>query len=120
MPYAVTYFDETQEGWRSVFHYVSAAVFLVSLAFMSLFLFVKSAFPKSKRCKEKVRRNRVYRTCGIIMIIALIVIVLGLTEFITPETYDRYKLTFWMEALAVEAFGFSWLVKGEAIMGDKK
>ncbi|RXG32598.1 hypothetical protein [Leeuwenhoekiella marinoflava] len=119
MPYAVTYFDESQEGWRSTFHYISAAVFLVSLAFMALFLFVKSNTPKEKRCEEKVRRNKVYRICGIVMIVALVVIILGLTEIISPETYNRLKLTFWMEALAVEAFGFSWLVKGEAIMGDQ-
>ena len=42
MPYAVTYFDESQEGWRSLFHYIAAAVFLSALAFMSLFLFVKN------------------------------------------------------------------------------
>ena len=119
MPYAVTYFDESQEGWRSLFHYIAAAVFLSALAFMSLFLFVKSDTPKGKRCREKVLRNRVYRTCGILMLLALLVIVLGLFNIIPTETYDRLKLTFWMEALAVEAFGFSWLVKGEALMQDK-
>ena len=53
------------------------------------------------------------------MLLALLVIVLGLFNIIPTETYDRLKLTFWMEALAVEAFGFSWLVKGEALMQDK-
>ena len=53
------------------------------------------------------------------MLLALLVIVLGLFDIIPTETYDRLKLTFWMEALAVEAFGFSWLVKGEALMQDK-
>jgi len=119
MPYAITYFDESQEGWRSTLHYVAAALFLIALAFMSLFLFVKSDKPKGKRCKEKVRRNKIYRICGIVMILALVVIVLGLLKVIPSEIYSRLKLTFWMEALAVEAFGFSWLVKGEAIMGDK-
>ena len=119
MPYAVTYFDESTEGWRSIFHYFSAAVFLVALACMSLFLFVKSDIPKGRRCKEKVMRNRVYRTCGILMIAALLVIVLGLTGIIPSEVYNNLKITFWMESLAVECFGFSWLVKGEAIMGDK-
>ncbi|MGO4911101.1 hypothetical protein [Leeuwenhoekiella sp. W20_SRS_FM14] len=119
IPYAVTYFEEQTEGWRSLFHYFSAAVFLLSLAFMSLFLFVKSDTPKGKRCIEKVRRNRVYRICGILMLAAIVVILLGTLNLINEEFYDNYKLTFWMEALAVECFGFSWLVKGEALMGDK-
>jgi len=118
MPYAVTFFEEAKEGWRSLFHYIAAAVFLLSLAYMSLFLFVKSDVPKGKRSAKKVMRNRIYRICGVLMLVALLAVVLGLTGVIAEATYDNLKLTFWMEALAVEAFGFSWLVKGEALVGD--
>ncbi|WP_405327682.1 hypothetical protein [Leeuwenhoekiella sp. LLG6367-2.1] len=119
LPYAVTYIEDRYEYWRALVHYISAALFLLALAFMSLFLFVKSNIPKEKRCPEKIKRNRVYRVSGIIMLLALCVIFLGLLNIIPRESYDRLNLTFWMEALAVECFGFSWLVKGEALMQDK-
>ena len=111
--------EDRYEYWRALVHYISAALFLMALAFMSLFLFVKSNIPKGKRSPEKIKRNRVYRVCGIIMLLALCVIFLGLLNIIPRESYDRLNLTFWMEALAVECFGFSWLVKGEALMQDK-
>ncbi len=120
MPYAVTFFDESKEGWRSVLHYIAAAVFLVALAYMSLFLFVKSDQKRHSQGPKKIMRNRIYRFCGILMFAALIVVVLGLTGIIPEETYDNLRLTFWMEAIAVEAFGFSWLVKGEALFSDTK
>ena len=33
--------------------------------------------------------------------------------FLTP-----FQPVFWLEAIAVLAFGISWLTKGEAILGD--
>ncbi|MBP0904429.1 hypothetical protein ACFSKN_12310 [Mariniflexile gromovii] len=103
---------------RTVFHYVCAGVFLGSLAYMSLFLFTK--FNKAEgKTKEKKQRNVVFIICGILMIIALLVVFLGDGLNLIPEdVYNGYHITFWMETLAVEAFGFSWLVKGETILKD--
>jgi hypothetical protein len=39
----------------------------------------------------------------------------GLLGIFLPD----YKPIFWLEALAFEAFGFSWLTKGEALLPDK-
>ncbi|WP_318542679.1 hypothetical protein [Marixanthotalea marina] len=104
---------------RSIFHYVCAGIFLGSLAYMSLFLFTK--FDKNHgKTKAKVKRNMVYKVCGVLMVIALVVVLLGGgMELIPSDDYNDYNITFWMETLAVEAFGFSWLVKGEAIFKDK-
>lgn len=109
----------TDNPTRSVFHYVCAGIFLGSLAYMSLFLFTK--FDKSQgKTKEKVKRNVVYKVCGVLMVIALVVVLLGGgLELLPPDDYNNLNITFWMETLAVEAFGFSWLVKGEAIFKDK-
>ncbi len=61
-----------------------------------------------------------YRVFGSIMILALVLIFLGTKGYIMPvESYNRYHLTFWMEAVAVESFGISWLIKGGAICKDK-
>jgi len=106
---------------RMWFHYIASGIFLVSLAGMAFFVFTKSdkANPKS-RTKEKRRRNRIFRVCGVLMVLAILVIVGGFTGLIPDHIYNDYRLTFWMEVLAVEAFGFSWLVKGEVILQDRK
>lgn len=122
--YAVTILPNS--AFRENFHYISAAVFLGSLAYMSIFLFTKSNKIKTLRGTKKRFRNRIYRTCGIIMIIAMLTILssfifekLGMASIWT-NFYDKYKLTFWMEALAIESFGFSWLIKGETLFKDEE
>lgn len=119
-------------GFRNTFHYISAAVFLCSLAIMSLFIFPKEnqrrvendsliQVAALKTCNpSKVKtQNRVYVCCGIIMILALLVIVAGSAIKSFSAFYTANNLTFWMETLAVEAFGFSWLVRGETIFKSK-
>lgn len=102
-----------ESSFRSGFHYVSAAIFLSCLAFMSIFLFTKSDKSPAQRGRPKRRRNRVYRTCGVIMIIAILVILANFLGIISDEVFIKYHLTFWMEAIAVWSFGISWLTKAE-------
>jgi len=108
-----------KSDFRTMFHYVSAGIFLLGLAFMSLFLFTKSSLTPKERGKEKRTRNRIYRTCGVIMIAAILVMGAGAIGLIPKDTYEGYQLTFWMETIAVESFGFSWLIKGETFFKDK-
>lgn len=104
--------------FRGNFHYISAAIFLGCLTYMSLFLFTKSDKSPSKRGAKKKIRNWIYRVCGALMIIAILVIFAGLLKLIPEPYYSDHCLTYWMEALAVESFGFSWLIKGETILTD--
>lgn len=115
-PYSVTVLPENV--FRYYFHYASAAIFLLSLAFMSLFLFTKSDKPVSKRTEGKKNRNRVYRTCGVIMILALCTIFAGFLHLINEAFFTDHHLTFWMESLAVESFGIAWLTKAEVFFKD--
>ena len=115
--YAVTVLAGS--GLRVWVHYFSAALFLGCLAFMSLFLFTKSEKPGPLRTRGKIMRNRVYRTCGILMMIALAAIALNAAGILSDDIFNRYHLTFWMETLAIEGFGISWLVKGETIFRDR-
>lgn len=106
--------------FREAVHYIAAAVFLLCLAFMSIFLFTKSNKSVARRGEMKIIRNRIYRTCGVIMIAAIAIIFIGGFLGLIPEDfYKDHQLTFWMEAVAVESFGFSWLIKGEALFKDK-
>lgn len=103
---------------REGFHYFSAAVFLTSLAVLSYFVFTKSDKPASERTPGKIRRNFVYKTCGIIMALALLVVVAGTLELINEPYYTDHHLTFWMETIAVVGFGISWLTKAEVFFKD--
>jgi hypothetical protein len=97
-------------------HYISAGIFLTSLAYMALFLFRKSDQPKPYP-KPKRSRNVVYLICGCIMIISLIGIV-ALKIPAVDRVLSPYKPEFWFESATLLAFGFSWLVKGETILKD--
>jgi hypothetical protein len=102
--------------FRTNFHFICAGIFLIALAYMSAFLFTKSKPTPHIKGKKKKIRNRIYRTCAAIIILAIITIIVYKKIF--PNIYDNYPVTFWMEVIAVEAFGFSWLVKGKAILDD--
>jgi hypothetical protein len=95
----------------STLHYVTSGIFFVLLAFMSIFLFTKSSGVKTSRKKI---RNRIYRVCGIMMLISVVGIPLdGL-----PAIHDRIaflKPTLILETSALIFFGISWLTKGEAL-----
>lgn len=106
---------------RATTHYVAAAAFFVLLAYMAIFLFTKSKDAPDARTREKIMRNRIYRVCGVLMLLAILVMSAGpgILGWIPGDFYGQNRLTFWMEALAIESFGFAWLVKGEAIFRDR-
>lgn len=98
---------------RRLIHYTSAALFFVVLAGISLFLFTRS---KGTKTREKKIRNRVYRACGLVILLCIVAIaVYGLSQ---NDGWGPYKPVFWLEWIALAAFGVSWLVKGEMILQD--
>lgn len=97
-------------------HYLSAALFFLTLAYFSLVLFTKSD-PTIPPTPRKLMRNRVYRICGWTIIACLGLIVVA--GNFSPDPVKRLDPVFWLEALAIIAFGFSWLTKGEAILADQ-
>lgn len=108
-----------QSRFREILHFASAGLFLGCLAYMSIFLFTKSDKPKEIRGKNKKSRNLIYRTCGVAMLFSIAFIFFGgYLEWIPAEVYNTNHLTFWMETLAVESFGFSWLIKGATLLKD--
>ncbi len=101
------------------FHYISAGIFLLCLAYMSIFLFTKSDKSPTERGSKKIQRNRVYRICGVLMVLAVVIIASESLSIIPPTYYTTHKVTFWMETLAIESFGFAWLIKGETFFRDE-
>lgn len=99
-------------------HLVFAASFFITLALISLFLFTLSD-PNKPPTPRKLQRNIVYRISGylILLAIGLIALIGVLPEFLT-SWLEPLDPVFWLESIAIFAFGVSWFVKGEGILED--
>jgi len=98
-------------------HYVSAGLFFVTMAYISMFLFTKTN-PGQPSTKQKLKRNIVYKTCAWMMIVAMCLIpCLKLVPAESPLLNVRPE--FWLESIILMSFGVSWLIKGETLLKDK-
>ena len=107
-----------ESDFRVGFHYVSAAIFLLSLAALSIFVFTQPDDPNHPGVlptPQKRTRNVFFVGCGIVMVGALVIAFLQVFEL---EVFGE-STTFWMETVAVVSFGFSWLVKAQVFFKDK-
>ena len=97
-------------------HFVSAALFFILMAFMSIRRFTRWP-PHWERTREALRikfwRNLIYLTCGWGMLIFIALV---------PATSDSLLgkflgdgTVFWLEAFAMWAFAIVWLVSGQIV-----
>lgn len=93
-------------------HLGFAALFFLALTYMSLVQFTRSDRPRAAWDAEKRRDNAIHTTCGLVMAGCLGVIALDAATRLFPS---GSAAVFWLEAVAVWAFGISWLVKGRAL-----
>ena len=98
----------------AVVHLLSAGALFGAFIFFALFLFPKTGKTgKDGRTldADKRRRNLIYRACGVVMLVCVI--------WAGIRAYVRQPI-FWLEAIALEAFALSWLVKGRAAWTAKQ
>jgi D-alanyl-lipoteichoic acid acyltransferase DltB (MBOAT superfamily) len=130
----------TQQAIGTV-HLMSAGLFFLTLALISILLFTKTnpglmlkpekpvdylAMLVKTRIKpefslnpRKKLRNIIYRVCGWIILLCIAgMLIVGIKSI--KEQIQQYNPVFWLESLAVFAFGTSWLVKGDTILKDRK
>jgi hypothetical protein len=113
----VALFPTTSKNYTvHVMHFVFALLLFSTFIFFCLYLFRKTSGAKTVT-RKKVLRNRVYVSCGIIMIVCVIGIALASFGVIGAAA-GKYKIVFWLEAVALASFGFSWIVKGELLWKD--
>ena len=104
--------------WVGYAHAAFTVLFLSTLIYFSLCLFTKT--DSKHPTKKKLQRNMIYRVCGYTMAICILLIGVNyLLKNTAAAALQRYQPVFWLEALAIEAFGISWLTKGEAILSDR-
>ncbi|WKZ34415.1 MAG: hypothetical protein QY332_12410 [Anaerolineales bacterium] len=105
--------------WVGSLHLVFAALFFLTLIYFSLFLFTKT-HPNKSQTNRKKQRNIVYKVCGYTMALCVLLIVIF---FLLPHSLETrlngLNLLYWLETVAILAFGVSWLTKGEAILQDE-
>lgn len=100
-------------------HLLFSASFFLTLSYFSLFLFTKTD-PAKEPTRRKLQRNIVYRVCGYTMLAALsLIVVVALAPDSAMAGVKKLNPVFWLESIAVEAFGVSWMTKGEAILKDE-
>ncbi|NRB50900.1 MAG: DUF998 domain-containing protein [Saprospiraceae bacterium] len=99
-------------------HLFFACCFFLTISYISIGLFTKS---NSKTLSiTKQRRNRIYRLSGYLIIACLIAIAIYWWVILDmfPGSKDL-RLVFFLEAIALIAFGISWLIKGQFILKDR-
>lgn len=101
---------------RSLTHNLLASLFFIMLALISMLLFTKG---RGEPTPQKIKRNRVYIICGSIMLLVIIVVPIYHQLVKAYPAWEKYKLVFWLETLAMTAFGISWLVKGGLFLRDR-
>jgi len=98
-------------------HLIFSALFFILLSYNSIFLFTKHGPGRISR--EKKHRNVIYRLCGIIMIVSMVLIIIYTSFFKTTVAWKIHPVLI-LETVALLAFGISWLVKGNTLYKDKE
>jgi len=115
----VALFPTASDSAIGYIHLAFAALFFLTLIYFSLCLFIKTD-PNKPPTRRKLLRNKVYKACGFIM--SFCILLIFIYSFLPSAAASHIKglnPVFWLEAIAVVAFGVSWLVKGEAILKDE-
>ena len=112
------------EGLFTAIHYASFMLFFGSAFYMLFWKFTRTDKKGTERGhKQKRYRNRVYRFCAgtIFLCVSLLVLKFVLTEKLNIKSIPdlkSYSAVFWVESIAVWAFGIAWITKGEALLAD--
>ena len=110
------FIHRNSSSFVSSVHDVSAALFFLTLAYFSLFLFTKSS---GNPTKQKLTRNKIYKVCGYTILLCILLLFLYFKIPWLQSGLKDYKPVFILETIALWAFGFSWLTKGEFILKDE-
>jgi dolichyl-phosphate-mannose--protein O-mannosyl transferase len=112
---AVALFPNSGTSLERVVHFGSALAFFLVLSYFSLFLFTKS---EGIPTPQKRVRNVIYRVCGITILLCLAGIGLYYA-WVKGPTSGALQPVFWLESVALWAFGISWFIKGDTLFRDR-
>ena len=91
------------------YHFIFVGIFFGLSFYLVYFRF--SALTPANPTRQKLARNKIYKLCGIAMLVSFLCIAYLAASY-------RGASIFWPEAVAVVAFATAWLVKGQTILKD--
>ena len=107
-----------ENAFFNTMHYSASVLLFLTFAYFCLFLFTKSKQQGDVKGNKRIR-NRIYITCGIILLVSISgIAIIG----IVPAWYKaiaHLKPIYVLETIALLAFGYSWLIKGETFFKDE-
>jgi hypothetical protein len=112
---AVALFPNSGTTLEKAVHFGSALAFFLILSYFSLCLFTKSDRVPTP---QKRIRNRIYRGCGITILVCLALIGFSSTSM-SRQAMGPLQPVFWLESVALWAFGISWFIKGDTLFKDR-
>jgi hypothetical protein len=92
------------------YHFIFVTIFFALSFYLVYFRF--RAFTSANPTTQKVARNKIYRLCGVAMLVSFVAI--GLFDLSHKDAS-----IFWPETVAVVAFATAWLVKGRLVLKDR-
>jgi hypothetical protein len=114
----VVFFPTTPSGedttWTGRIHLVCAISFFLTLAYFAYFIFTLPPLPAEQREPRKRLRNKIYKICGLIIVVCLVLAWLS-DLVLSASVRDHIHQLFWLESIAIWVFSFSWMVKGDLI-----
>lgn len=115
----ITVFPTDESARTYPLHLLFGGLFLAVLIIFPLFLFTKTD-SKDRMTLRKFIRNGLYRVCGIVMLVGVVLIgiILLFSSGKAPVWFILPNPVFWLETFALWAFGVSWLTKGIAMLQD--
>ena len=103
-------------------HLVYAAIFFIALAIVSLVFFPKTdadfLIKPDGRRSAKAKRNIVYKVCGWTMLGCVFLLAIYFLSESIQKALGAFPIIFALETIAIEAFGISWITKGETLWPD--
>ena len=93
----------------SIAHFSAAAVLFSALAYFCLGPFREKTSGQSGKTG---RRAAIYLVCGWLMVAAML-IALAAWLFVEEATVAKLRIVFWVELVALNAFGIAWITAGK-------
>ncbi|HMO33020.1 MAG TPA: DUF998 domain-containing protein [Lacibacter sp.] len=106
--------------FANVIHYGAALLFFGTLTYFCLFLFTRSSQRGPVKGNKKIRNN-IYIICGWVMVACMVLLIV--VNFLPADAYRRIRHlrpVYTLETIALLAFGYSWLIKGDTFFRDAK
>ena len=105
--------DDIQQYWALLIASVLATAVLL---FVILAYFCFGPFRKNTKGKggKKGARAKLYFLCGSVMVICMSVGLIGKLA-LSCQTMADWNVIYWVEAIALGAFGVAWIVAGKII-----